>query len=99
MEDSKELLALAETVQDEVRTSEERKELLKRLSDCYHDWYHDALVLFDTRDQPGERQKFEQEYEGSFWSRKIVTFLTEGDQVSPLHDPQNPFLDKWTLSG
>jgi hypothetical protein len=97
VEEAKKLLDLAEEVQDEARSAEEREASLKDLSDRYHDWYQAALALFDARKQPGERQKFEQEYSGSFWSPKIIRFLTEGTQISPIHDPDNPLLaNKWT---
>lgn len=96
IEKSKELLDLAEEVQDEARSAEERKASLENLSDQYHNWYQASLTLLEAREQPGERQKFEQEYSGSFWSPKIIRFLTEGTQISPIHDPDNPLLaNKW----
>jgi hypothetical protein len=97
IEESKELLSLAEKVQNETLPIQERETLLNNLAEIYHEWYRAALILFDNRNQPGERQKFEQEYLGSIWSGKIIKFLTLGLQISPLYDPSKPIFDKWSF--
>ena len=70
--------------------------VLEGLSDSYHNWYRISLELFEARNQAVERQKFEEEYSDSFWSPKIISFLTEGLQANPLYDPDNPLLGKWS---
>ncbi len=97
IEESKEILNLAEKVQDETLPMKERETILNNLAEIYHEWYRTALILFDNRNQPGERQKFEQEYLGSIWSGKIIKFLTLGLQISPLYDPSKPVFDKWSF--
>ena len=104
MKNSKELLeeadtfiALAKSVQDEAISQEEREDKLKHLALVYHNWYQTALMLFDSLNQQAERRKFEQEYEGTIWTAKILKFLTSGLQSNPLYDPDRPtpLLTKW----
>lgn len=97
IEESKALLSIAESIQDETKPVEERRALLNNLSELYHNWYRSALALFDAYNQPGERQKFEQEYIGTIWSSKILKFLTSGLQISPLYDENKPVFEKWVL--
>lgn len=97
IDESEILLSLGEKIQDETLLSQERDSALRRLSDKYHVWYRAAFNLFDARDQSGGRQRFEEEYEGSFFSPKIIKFLTEGLQINPLYEPNKPeMFDKWT---
>lgn len=98
IERSKRLLAIAETIQDETKPLEECQKQLDELSELYHEWYRSGLALFDTHKQPTSRQKFEQEYEGSFWNAKIIKFLTLGLQINPLYDPKTTVINKWTYS-
>ena len=86
------------TVQDESRTPEERKALLEDLSARYHNWYRQCLAHLESAHDADARQKFEREYEGSFFAQKILAFLTDGLLVSPLFDPEkpNPIVPKWT---
>lgn len=93
---SKRLLAIAETIQDETKTLEECQKQLDELSELYHEWYRSGLALFDAHKQPASRQKFEQEYEGSFWNAKIIKFLTLGLQINSLYDPKTAVINKWT---
>ena len=95
---SKEMLEIAEKIQAESLSFDDRKNALQLLNDQYHDWYRAALNLFDASSQEGEKQKFENEYEGSFLSQKILKFLTSALDESPLYDPDKPVFDKWTYS-
>src|SRR5437879_9416290 len=95
IEESDELLSIAEKIQDETYPLQEREALLKQLESSYHQWYRSALVLFDRRQNGKERQLFEQEYSGSIWSGKILKFITSGLEPSPLYIPDNPLTSKW----
>lgn len=98
LEESKELLKIAEKIQDELLAPDDRKEALAELNERYHSWYRASIELFNAGGQEGGKQKFENEYEGSFWSSKILKFLTSALDVSPLYDPEKPVFDKWTYS-
>lgn len=93
---SKEMLKIAEKIQNESFSLDKRKKSLLLLNDQYHGWYRAAMNLFDASSREGEKQKFENEYEGSFWTQKILKFLTSALEESPLYDPEKPILNKWT---
>lgn len=97
MKNIKQLLAKASTfkplslkIQDETIPYEKRQELLKNLSNEYHNWYRTALILFDLATQPEKMEKFESEYKGWTLDPKISGFLNGGADDSLLHNPDKP---------
>lgn len=96
IQESEGLIELAGYVQDETQSLQDRQAKLKELSDLYHAWYHNGIALFDVCRQPEERIKFEKEYEGSFWTNKIIKFLTSGLEHNPLYIPNHPLVNKYT---
>lgn len=94
---SAELLTIAEIIQNEAAPEKEREAQLKTLAEKYHHWYRSALILFDSYKRLAERRLFEQEYEGSFWSAKIIKFLSSGLELNPIYIQDNPLTDKWTF--
>lgn len=97
IEEASVLLESARRVQDEAEPLSERAAVLENVSDEYHAWYRSALSLFNTYDSMGERQKFEEEYQGSFLSPKINDFLTSGLEDNPLYNSDSSgLMDRWT---
>ncbi len=95
IEESERLLDIAEQVQNDTQPLEDRKQKLKEASDLYHDWYREALGLFEAHKQLGQQQKFEHEYQGSFLSAKILKFLTSGLEPNPIYIQDNPLTEKY----
>jgi len=95
---SEKLLLEAEKIQDETFPMEERQKQLKLVDNMYHEWYREALVLFNTYNQPQQREKFEKEYEGSWLSSKIKKFITSGLKPNILYKSEQeiPGLSKFT---
>lgn len=97
IDEAKVILKSARRVQDEAEPSSGRVTVLEKVSDEYHDWYRSASSLFNAYGSVGERQKFEDEYQGSFLSPRINDFLTSGTEESPLYNSDSAgLLDKWT---
>jgi hypothetical protein len=98
IEEAHKLLALAEQIQDEAQSEQERKVKLDEVSSRYRAWYRKALGLIANANQPELQQSFRKEYEGGVFSQKVEKFLSLGWQIYSLYDPDkpNPIIPKWT---
>jgi hypothetical protein len=102
IKESQDLLDLAEQIQSETMPLDEptRKEKHKQLNNLYRSWYRKALSLFSKYNRPELEESFMREYEGSWISQKIKSFLELGWKVYEFYDPEkpNPIIPKWTVS-
>lgn len=89
------LKSLAENVQNESIPLSKRETILSDLYEQYHIWYRQALAYFERAGESDKKEKFEKEYEGTFWTSQILSFLTEGLKPNVLFKADNPQLLKW----
>ncbi|MEZ4593611.1 MAG: hypothetical protein R3D55_21070 [Chloroflexota bacterium] len=95
LKQANDLKSLAENVQNESIPLSTRETILSDLYEQYHIWYRQALAYFERADESEKKEKFEKEYEGTFWTSQILSFLTEGLKPNVLFKADNPQLPKW----
>ena len=80
IQESRNLINLADQIQNQNLEERERRDRLKELNERYHDWYRRSLALLALYNRPDIRQAFENEYNppGTFSFYKIQKFLKLG---------------------
>lgn len=98
IEEANQFAGIAEKVQDESYSDEDRKGALRELRTWYEGWHLRAVRLISSYNQPEETEKFNGHYQGLLGG-KIAGFLREGTEINILYDPDepNPLLDKYTM--
>lgn len=98
IEEANKFAGIAEKVQDESYSEEDRRAALNELRTWYESWHLRAIGLIGSYNQPEEVEKFNGQYQG-FFGGKIAGFLRDGMEINMLYDPDEPvpFLDKYTL--
>lgn len=96
MEEANQFSELAEKVQDESYSEEDRKAFLRDLRTRYENWHLRAMRLIGSYGQPEAGEKFNGQYQGLLGG-KIAGFLSEGMEANIFHNPEEPVpgLDKW----